>query len=55
MVSRASNYGFAMQLDELADVTNYNQLLVYVKATENDIVETELLINKEVVSRTTKG
>ena len=51
---RASKYGFAMQLDELTNVTNCGQLLVYVRFTENDIVKTELLINKEV-SGTTKG
>ena len=51
---RASKYGFAMQLDESADVTNSNQLLFYVRTTENDGDKTELLINKEVLS-TTKG
>ena len=45
---RASEYGFAMQLDESANVTNCSHLLVYVKITEND-VKTELLINKEAL------
>ena len=39
---RASKYGFAMELDELANVTNGSQLLVYVRFTENDVVKTEV-------------
>ena len=53
-VLRASKYGFAMQLDESTDVNNCDQLLVYVRFTENDIVKTELLMSK-VVSGTTKN
>ena len=49
---RASKCGFAMQLDELADITNCNQLLVYVKTTENDLAKTELLIVKEALITT---
>ena len=49
---RASKYGFAMQLDESADVTNCNQLFVNVRTTENDVDKTELLNNKEVSSTT---
>ena len=51
---KALEYGFAIQLDESTDVTNCNQLLVYVRFTENDIVKTELLTSKEVPG-TTKG
>ena len=45
---RDSKFGFALQLDESADVTNCCQLLVYVRFTQNDAVKTELLLNHEV-------
>ena len=37
-----------MQLDESTDVTNWGQLLAYIRFTENDVVKTEVLMNKEV-------
>ena len=53
---RTSKYGLAMQFDELTDVTNCSQLLVYVRFTEDDAVKTELLIHKEVsLSSATNG
>ena len=49
-----SKYGFSIQLDELTDVKNNSQLLVYVRYTQDNAVKTELLMSKEL-SGTTKG
>ena len=49
-----SKYGFSIQLDELTDVTNNTQLLVYVCYTQDNSLKTELLMSKEL-SGTTKG
>ena len=51
-VVTTSKYGFALHLDELTDVTNCFQLLVYVRFTENNAVKTEVFMNKEVSSTT---
>ena len=51
---KESKFGFAVQLDELIDITNYCQLLVYVRYAQTNIMKTELLLNHEV-STTTKG
>ena len=49
---RVSKFGLAMQLDELTDVTNCRKFLVHVRFTENGVVKTEVLMNKEVSSTT---
>ena len=51
---KESKFGFAIQLDESTDITNYCQLLVYVRDAQTNIMKTELLLNHEV-STTTKG
>ena len=51
---KESQFGFAIQLDESTDITNYCQLLVYVRYAQTNIMKTELLLNHEV-STTTKG
>ena len=51
---KESKFGFAIQLDESTDITNYCQLLVYVLYAQANIMKTELLLNHEV-STTTKG
>ena len=51
---KESKFGFAIQLDESTDITNYCQLLVYVRYAQANIMKTELLLNHEV-STTTKG
>ena len=51
---KESKFGFAIQLDESTDITNYCQLLVYVRYAQTNIMKTELLLNHEV-STTTKG
>ena len=51
---KESKLGFAIQLDESTDITNYCQLLVYVHYAQTNIMKTELLLNHEV-STTTKG
>ena len=51
---KESKFGFAIQLDESIDITNYCQLLVYVRYAQTNIMKTELLLNHEV-STTTKG
>ena len=51
---KESKFGFAIQLDKSTDITNYCQLLVYVRYAQTNIVKTELLLNHEV-STTTKG
>ena len=48
-----SKFGFSMQLDELTDITNNAQLLVYVSySTQDNDVKTELLMSKELSSPT---
>ena len=51
---KESKFGFAIQLDESTDITNYCELLVYVRYAQTNIMKTELLLNHEV-STTTKG
>ena len=51
---KESKFGFAIQLDESTDITNYCRLLVYVRYAQTNIMKTELLLNHEV-STTTKG
>ena len=51
---KESKFGFAIQLDQSTDITNYCQLLVYVRYAQTNIEKTELLLNHEV-STTTKG
>ena len=51
---KESKFGFAIQLDESTDITNYCQLLVYVRYAQTNIMKTELLLNHEV-STTKKG
>ena len=51
---KESKFGFAIQLDESTDITNYCQLLVYVRYAQTNIMKTELLLNHKV-STTTKG
>ena len=51
---KESKFRFAIQLDESTDITNYCQLLVYVRYAQTNIMKTELLLNHEV-STTTKG
>ena len=44
---QGSKHGFAIQLDKSTDVSNYAQLLVYVRyATKDAILNESLLINK---------
>ena len=50
---KESRFGFAIQLDESTDITNYCQLLVYVRYAQTNITKTGLLLNHEV-STTTK-
>ena len=50
---KESKFGLAMQLDQSTDITNYCQLLVYVRYAQANIMKTELLLNHEV-STTTK-
>ena len=50
---KESKFGL-IQLDESTDITNYCQLLVYVRYAQTNILKTELLLNHEV-STTTKG
>ena len=51
---KESKFGFAIQLDESTDITNYCLLLVYVHYAQTNIMKTELLLNHEV-STTMKG
>ena len=43
-----SKFGFAIQLDESTNITNYCQLLVYVRFAQMNVMKTELLLNHEV-------
>ena len=49
---KESKFGFAIQLEESTDITNYCQLLVYVRYTQTNIRKTELLLNHEVCTTT---
>ena len=49
---KESKFGFAMQLDESTDITNYCQLLVYVRYAQTNIMKTELPLNHEVSTTT---
>ena len=49
---KESKFGFAIQLDESTDITNYCQLLVYVRYARTNIMKTELLLNHEVFTTT---
>ena len=51
---KESKFGFAIQLEQSTDITNYCELLVYVCYTQTNIMKTELLLNHEV-STTMKG
>ena len=51
---KESKFGFAIQSDESTDITNYCQLLVYVRCAQTNIMKTELPLNHEV-STATKG
>ena len=44
---RASNFGFAIQLNESTDVNHCCQLHFYVCFRQNDVVKTELLLSHE--------
>ena len=46
--TKESKFGFAIQLDESTDITNYCQLLVYVRYAQANIMKTDLLLNHEV-------
>ena len=52
--TKESKFEFAIQFDESTDITDYCQLLVYVRYGQANIMKTELLLNYEV-STTTKG
>ena len=49
-----SKSGFAIQLDESADVTNYAQLLIFVRYVGKEGVKEEFLMNA-ALEATTKG
>ena len=51
---KESKFGSAIQLDQSTDITNYCQLLVYVRYAQAKLMKTELLLNHEVFT-TTKG
>ena len=51
---QGSKYGFAMQMVESTDVSNYAQLLVYMRYTTKDAIRSELLLINEMKT-TTKG
>ena len=44
---RTSKYLFTVQFDETTNAPSCSQLLVYVRLTKNDVVKTEVLINKK--------
>ena len=46
--TKESKFGFAIQLDESTDITNYCQLLVYVRYAQANVMKTDLLLNHEV-------
>ena len=52
--TKESKFEFVIQFDESTDITDYCQLLVYVRYGQANIIKTELLLNYEV-STTTKG
>ena len=43
---QGSKYGFAIQLDEITDVSNCAQLLVFVRYATNNFIQSEKVINK---------
>ena len=45
---QGSKYGFAIQLDELTDVSNCAQLLVYVPYATKYAIQSELLLINEM-------
>ena len=45
---QGSKYGFAIQLDELTDVSNCAQLLVYVRYATKYAIRSELLLINEM-------
>ena len=51
---QGSKYGFTIQLVESTDVSNYAQLLVYMRYTTKDATRSELLVINEMRT-TTKG
>ena len=51
---QGSKYGFTIQLVESTDVSNYAQLLVYMRYTTKDAIRSELLLINEMRT-TTKG
>ena len=51
---QGSKYGFTIQLVESIDVSNYAQLLVYVRYATKDAIRNELLLINEMKT-TTKG
>ena len=51
---KESKFGSSIQLDQSTDITNYCQLLVYVRYAQAKLMKTELLLNHKV-STTTKG
>ena len=49
---KESKFGFAIQLDELTDITNYCQLLVFVRYAQTNIQWTPLnVITDNVINR----
>ena len=49
-----SKVGFAIQIDESADVAKCSQLLVYVRFIQNNTVKTELMLSQELAATTKK-
>ena len=47
-----SKFGFAIQINELTDVTKCSQLLVYVHFIQNNTVKTELKLSQELAATT---
>ena len=50
---QGSKYGFAIQLAESTNMSNYVQLLIYVRYATKDAIRSELLLINEM--RTTTG
>ena len=51
---QSSKYRFALQLDETTDVSNCALLLVFVRYTTEDSIQSELLLSNDLRS-TTRG
>ena len=49
---QGSKYGFAIQLVESTDMSNYAQLLVYVRYTTKDAISSEFLWTNEMRTTT---